>query len=113
MGKAVTACSRVWIGEGQGAENGFTLKVHRQQGCQLDLQCWSLEGALESREDGGWCGMAEIQSYLPGKVGESWSRDEAFEPKALGLKVTEEEAECSWKGVRPGVCSRGNQPEHT
>lgn len=36
--------------------------------------------------------MAEIQRYLPGKVGEGWSTDEAVEPKAVGLKVTEEEA---------------------
>jgi len=27
-----------------------------------------LGGSLRSREDGGWCGMAEIQRYLPGKV---------------------------------------------
>lgn len=58
-----------WRGARQGAETGFSLKVQRQQGCQFDLQWWSSERSLEIREDGGWCGMAEIQRYLPGKVG--------------------------------------------
>lgn len=70
-------------GARQGAEAGFSLRVQKQQGCQLALQYWSSERSLESREDGGWHGMAEIQRYLPGKVGESWSTDEAFEPNAL------------------------------
>lgn len=117
MGKAsLPVPERDWRGAGQGAEMAFALKVQRQQECWLDQQCWSSERALERREGEGWCGMAEIRRYLPGKVGESWSRDEAFEPKALGLKGTEEEAECSWKGLRAGVCSRGNSlsiPEGT
>lgn len=43
-----------WRGARQAAETGITLKVQRQQGCQLDLQCWSSERALkaERMEDG-------------------------------------------------------------
>lgn len=83
MGKAVTACSTVCTGEGQGREQSLDLLCTSRGSRDVGWICSAgAQRALESREDGGWCGGAEIQRDMPGKVGEGWSTDEAFEPKA-------------------------------
>lgn len=67
------------IGKSQGSEPGLTLEVQRQEGCQSDLQCWSWERSLGSKEDGvAWLSS---RGTCQGSWRESQSTDESSEPE--------------------------------
>lgn len=94
MGKAVTDCSRGWIGEGQGREQrlDFLLKSRGSRDVSWICSGRAQRGLWKSERMEDGVEWLRSRGTCQGRWGESWSTDEAFEPKALGLKVPEEEA---------------------